>query len=59
MNEGYEGIISIRKKKNPKANQFMKRYSESLTNIEMKHKTKISPLKFEMKKINTLAVAKS
>ena len=59
MNEGYEGIIPIRKKKKPKANQLVKRYSESLTNIEIKHKTKISPLKFEMKRINTPAVAKS
>lgn len=47
------------KKKNPKANQLMKSYSESLTNIEMKHKTKISPLKLEMKTMNTLAVDKS
>lgn len=47
-------------KKNPKAHRLMKRYSESLTNIEMKHKTKISPLKFEMKKkFNMLVVAKS
>lgn len=59
MNEGYEGIIPIWGKTNPKANQLMKSYSESLTNIEMKHKTKISPLKLEMKTMNTLVVAKS